>query len=189
MDDAFAKGINFVFAKEYILQKYPEPIWDKALNNIPEEYVLVWKNASMNGCYSFNAFKAMVNAISTLVNIKSKEEYSKLYEYIADKSLNTIYKIFFKLTQPAFVISKYPILWNRFFIIGEIKITFTEKGAANLNFILPEIFNDWIEAACYGYSKKAIDLSGGRNMLQQMISQKKIDEDKWESVFKIMWNE
>lgn len=55
--------------------------------------------------------------------------------------------------------------------------------------MLPEIFLDWLPPACLGYSKKAVDMSGGRDLSMKEVSTKRLGEDSWEIVFELNWSE
>ena len=116
-------------------------------------------------------------------------EIAKMYEYIADKSLNALYKMFFKMTNPAFVIKNYPKLWKRFFQSGEVEVPVAEKGYAKLRFILPEIFLDWLPPACLGYSKKAVEMAGGKNLVMKLENKSLLSDNTWEIVYDLRWQE
>jgi hypothetical protein len=63
MTDEVAKGVNFVFAKEYILKQYGEEVWQRALAHLPKEQATLWSGALVPfGAYSFPAFKATTAA-------------------------------------------------------------------------------------------------------------------------------
>jgi hypothetical protein len=106
-----------------------------------------------------------------------------------DRSLNAVYKIFFKLANPSFVIGNYPKLWSRFFTTGSVTVPTAEKGFAKLHFQLPEMFLDWLGPACLGYSNKAVSMSGGRNVLVEELSRKLMPGGHWEVDFEIRWSE
>lgn len=85
-----------------------------------------------------------------------------------------MHKIFFRILNPSFVI----------FNTGTVTAPMAEKGHAVATFLLPEIFNDWLPPACLGYSKKAVEMAGGRNLVLRMSSQNKISTDLWETVYR-----
>jgi hypothetical protein len=185
-----AKGVNFVFAKEYILREYGEEVWQRALARLTDEQATVWSGAFVPfGAYSFPAFKAMAHAVAEESGQRDDRELAKMYEFIADRSLNAVYKIFFKLANPSFVIGNYPKLWSRFFTTGSVTVPTAEKGFAKLRFQLPEMFLDWLGPACLGYSTKAISMSGGRDVLLEEQSRKLLPGGHWEVDFQIRWSE
>jgi hypothetical protein len=190
MSDTIARGPNFVYTKEYILRVYGEQTWLNVLGKLPAEYANEWrKNLLLSGNYSFTAYKALVKALSIERKLATNQEIAQLYEYIAEHSLNTIYKIFFKMMQPSFVIKNYSQLWQRFFNAGKVEVPIAEKGHAVVNFHLPELFEDWLEPACYGYSKKAVELAGGKQMKQQLLRKNRLTNGEWEFSYKITWVE
>ena len=190
MTDEVAKGVNFVFAKEYILRQYGEDVWQRALARLPEEQATVWSGAIVPfGAYSFPAFKAMARALAEESGQRDDRELAKMYEFIADRSLNAVYKIFLKLAHPSFVIGNYPKLWSRFFTTGSVTVPTAEPGIAKLHFELPEMFLDWLGPACLGYSNKAVSMSGGRNVKVEELSRKPMPGGDWEVDFEIRWSE
>jgi hypothetical protein len=190
MSDEVAKGVNFVFAKEYIIEKHGESTWNKAVASLPEEYSKIWSGVLVPfGTYSFPAFKAMVHAVAEESGARDERELARMYEYIADRSLNAVYKIFFKFANPLFVIGNYPKLWSRFFTTGKVTVTKAEKGFAQVHFELPEMFLDWLGPACLGYSNKAVTMSGGRDVLVEEQARRQMAGGEWEVDFEIRWSE
>jgi len=190
MSEEVAKGVNFVFAKEYIIDKHGESTWNKAVARLSEEHAKVWTGVLVPfGTYSFPAFKAMVHAVSEESGARDDRELARMYEYIADRSLNAVYKIFFRFANPSFVISNYPKLWSRFFTAGKVTVSKAEKGFAQIRFELPEMFLDWLGPACLGYSNKAVTMSGGRDVLVEEQVRRRIADDDWEVDFQIRWSE
>jgi len=62
-----------------------------------------WKGvliASNN--YSFQALKVVSTNLPKLGGSNSQNEISRMYEFIADRSLNALYKMFFRYASPSF---------------------------------------------------------------------------------------
>jgi len=76
-----------------------------------------------------------------------------------------------------------------FFNTGTVEVQVAESGHAVLKFLLPEIFNDWLPSACLGYSKKAVEMAGGRNLVMTKKSSGKFSEEIWETVYELRWIE
>jgi len=90
---------------------------------------------------------------------------------------------------PAFVIKNYSSLWTRFFNAGTVEVPVAEKGHAVLKFSLPEIFVDWLPPACLGFSRKAVEMSGGNGLTMQELSRQKQAEGGWVIVYELHWKE
>ena len=188
--NVMAKGVNFLYAKNYIEERYGQETWGRTMSALSQEAKGVWNGIILVGKeYPFAAFKEMMTALTAELKTVKDQEIAGIYEYIADRSLNKLYKIFFSFTQPSFVIKNYPNLWNMFFNAGSVEVPLVEKGHAVLKFLPPEIFNDWLPPACLGYSKKAVEMAGGRNLTMQRSSFEKKSEDLWETVYELHWIE
>lgn len=190
MEEVMARGPNFVYAKEFIKQKYGDPIWKDILSQLPAQAGDVWNAPHLlTEEYPFSAFLAMISALSQVVGGLTTEQTIQLYEYIADRSLNTVYKVFFRFAHPAFVLKNYPKLWKRFFAVGAVEVPSAHTGYAMLTFKLPEIFLDWLPPACYGYSKKAVEMAGGRDLSIQEVHRLQTNNGDWDISYELFWKE
>lgn len=183
-----AKGVSFYFAKKYIEDKYGKETWQQIMQSLPAAERDVWNGALLIGSeYPFAAFKKMTVALAEVLKTEKEAEIAAIYEYIADQSLNKIYKIFFRLAQPSFVIKNYPSLWSRFFNAGTVEVPVIEKGRAVVRFLLPDVFDDWLPPACLGYSKKAVAMGGGSDLTIRRIRYEKKSNDLFESFYELNW--
>ncbi|MBN1782594.1 hypothetical protein JW948_15770 [bacterium] len=186
----YAKGPNFVFGREYIKNTCGETVWQNVLDHMPESAREVWKQKLITvGSYPFIAFKQMLHSLATVLEDVSQQQTAQMYEYIADRSLNSLYKIFFSFTKPSFVISNYPKLWQRFFTCGEVNVPVATKEFAMVEFLLPEIFLDWLPPACYGYSKKAVEMAGGTQMEMHLNDKIHEQDNSWHFIYELQWKE
>jgi hypothetical protein len=160
------------------------------MQSLSSESKTVWIGVLLAGSeYPFAAFKEMISALNSELKTAKDPEIAAIYEYIADQSRSKTYKIFFKLANPFFVIKNYPKLWNMFFNTGRVEVQVAESGHEVLKFLLPEIFNDWLPPACLGYSKKAVEMADGRNLVMKKTSAGKISDDVWETIYDLRWME
>jgi len=190
MTAVMAKGANFLYARTYIEQKYGRETWERILAALSPETRKVWDQALLvSKEYPFEAFKEMMSALMRVLKTAKDSELASIYEYIANQSLNKMYKIFFRLAHPSFAIKNYPSLWSMFFNAGTVEVPVAEKGHAIVRFLLPEIFNDWLQPACLGYSKKAVEMAGGRSLTMLRTSREKKADDLWETVYELRWSE
>lgn len=183
-----ARGVNFIYAKEYIIKTHGEEFWNKLISKLPSETAKVWSSPLLSlSNYPFKDFKLMVNIISKELASDEIQSTAALYAFIADRSLSTLYKVFFRMANPSFVLKNYPKLWDRFFTSGEVTVPIAEKNNAQIKFKLPEMFLDWLPGACYGFSKKAVEMAGGKNMRMNEISKKILDDGEYEIIYNLEW--
>jgi hypothetical protein len=189
-EERYARGPNFVFTKEYVIKTYGERTWNTILERMPPAIADQWKGALLaSNSYSFQAFKSLSRELTRTVGSYSQKETSNLYEYMADRSLNAMYKMFFKFSSPSFVLKNYSKLWGRFFNIGEVNVITSEPKHAVIAFKLPDIFIDWLDDACYGYSKKAIELAGGHDLKLIQINKINNGNNEWTITYDLKWIE
>jgi hypothetical protein len=190
MPEVLARGVNFVYTKQYIVNNHGIETWKLLVRSLTENAGKTWGDILVPiQDYPFSFFKEMISAMTLALNIKQDSELARIYEYIADQSLNRLHKIFFRFTNPSFVIKNYPNLWSRFFNVGKVEVPVSESGHAILKFTLPEIFLDWLEPACLGYSKKAVEMAGGRDLTMEVKGAYKVSADLWEIVCELHWFE
>jgi hypothetical protein len=190
MSEVMARGPNFVFGEEFIRSSHDDVIWEQVLAEMSEEARRIWQEPLLlTGAYPFSAFKEMLAALARVVGDVTDAETAQMYEFIADRSLSTIHKFFFRFADPSFVIKRYPILWQRFFKSGEVKVPAAQKGSAQLEFDLPEIFLDWLRPACTGYSKKAVEMAGGTNLELKERGQEELAGGIWRTTYDLTWSE
>jgi hypothetical protein len=190
MENVLAKGQNFVYAREFFQKKYGNEIVEKVIENLPQEIAEIWDGQLfITGTYPFSAFKAFIFAISKELKIQKDIENALVYEYIAEKSLNILYRMFFKFAEPSFVIKNYPKLWDRFFTTGKVEVPVAEKEHAELKFTLPEIFLDWLPSACLGYSKKAVEMAGAKDLIMKVENKLQLENNLWEVIIDLNWKE
>ncbi len=190
MEQVLARGVNFLYTKQFIVNKYGNERWEGILQSLSDDSRKIWGGCLMPIVeYPFSSFKELTSILSSELKLDHESELASIYEYIADHSLNSLYKIFFSFANPSFVIKNYPKLWSRFFNTGKVEVPESEKCHALLRFSLPEIFLDWLEPACLGYSKKAVEMAGGRNLTMEMKGTSKISNDLWEIVYELHWFE
>lgn len=185
-----AKGVNFLYAKRFIISSYGNETWKKVVRFLPRETRDIWDGALLvNSTYPFAAFKAMTTELMSVLNSPKDSEIAKIYEFIADQSLNKIYKIFFRYANPSFVIRNYPKLWDKFFNSGNVEVPAAENGHAVLKFSLPEIFIDWLRPACLGYSKKAVEMAGGKDLRIRELRRDHVSQKLWVIEYELNWKE
>lgn len=190
MGDVMAKGVNFLYSKRFIVSEYGTETWDRVFSALPNDAQDVWASGILvSNSYPFAAFKEMMNALAKDIGSAKRDQLARIYEFIADQSLSKIYKIFFRFANPSFVIKNYPKLWANFFNSGTVEVPLAEKGHAIVKFVLPGIFLDWLPPACLGYSKKAVEMSGGKDLVMKEIGTRRLGEDSWEIIFELNWSE
>jgi hypothetical protein len=82
----------------------------------------------------------------------------------ADYAMNTVYRIFFKLGSPQFVVSRAARVWRTYYDTGEMRAVVAEPGHAVLDLAgftepVPELCERLI-----GWMSRSVELAGGKNL-------------------------
>lgn len=190
LSQVIARGPNFVFAREFVIERHGEELWESALARLDPDTRRLWTGPLLvTGRYPFEALLEMTHALSEILGISAEEELTTMYAFIADRSLGTVHRFFLRWSQPAFVISHYDSLWKRFFEDGRVRVPEAEEGRALLCFEVPEIFLGWLPSACLGYSRKAVELAGAGELRQEETSREELGADLWRLCFALRWIE
>ncbi len=185
-----ARGPNFVYAKEFILEEHGVDTWAKILANLRGTAAQAWQGPlAVTEAYPFSAFKEMFTAYARIVDSSTERETARLYQYIADRSLSAIYKLILRFAEPSFVIARFPQLWKRFFQVGRVEVSKAERGHAVLHFHLPEVLLHCLPAAFVGYSTRAVELAGGRDLEVTRLEQVQEPDGDWKISFELRWQE
>lgn len=190
MQPGTARGPNFIYAREWIQNQHGADGWKRILAALPPKAAEVWGGPLLaSATYPFPAFKAVLPVLSAQTGVQTDRQLAGMYAHIADRSLNQIYKVFFRATNPAFVIRNYPKLWARFFTEGTVEVPVAERGHAVLRFVLPEIFLDWLPAACLGFSEKAVQMAGGSGLKLGQTEMVLRPDGLWQIEYDLRWSE
>ncbi|TAK01247.1 MAG: hypothetical protein EPO39_14445 [Candidatus Manganitrophaceae bacterium] len=185
-DQVMAKGTNFVYFQEYVIQKHGKAFWDQFMAKADVQEKKTWEAAYIGGWYPFVDFKGAFFRYAKMQG-GGNEALSEAYEFIADRSLNTLYRLFFKaMSSPQFVLKNYPRLWSMFFNQGNVEVLEGEGTRCRFRFILPEVFLDWLPPACIGYTRKAVTLAGGKNVIVREESRAK-ESQMQVVVYTVQW--
>ena len=187
---SIARGANFILARDYVLSAHGQPLLDRVLARLAPDHRRVWDGPLMLiGSYDFAAFKAFAASLAAETRADGDHVLASMYAFIADRSLNSLYKVFFRMANPAFVIGNFPRLWSRFFTKGEVLVPAAGRERAELRFRVPEIFLGWLGPACQGYSAKAVELAGGRDARVRETARRALGAGVWEVSYDVAWRE
>jgi hypothetical protein len=190
MSEVLARGPNFVYAAEYLRNRFGEDKWKETLAALPPAAARVWGEPMLvTNVYPFQTFKDLLVSLEQVVHAIPEQETTRMYEHIADRSLTTVHKFFLRFADPSFVIKRYPLLWQRFFLAGKVEVPTAGKGHASLEFELPEIFLDWLRPACTGYSKRAVELAGGSDFRLIEAGNEALGDGSYRMAYRLSWKE
>jgi len=78
MEDAIAKGPNFVFTRQYVLEKHGEEVRQEVLAQLDESILEIWSaKLYLRKNYPFSAFKQFAHKFFEVAKEESEDNYGE----------------------------------------------------------------------------------------------------------------
>ncbi len=154
------KGTAVAASLRYASEKLGPQSYRRMLESLSEEERHVVENGILaSGWYPVDM---LVHVMESAIKVSGDPHMPhEMGRASADYSLTTIYKIFFKVGSPQFVISKAGAVFKTYYTAGQMNATVSEKGHAVLeatgfesNPLLCERITGWME--------RTLELSGAQ---------------------------
>ncbi|MEJ5166496.1 MAG: hypothetical protein WHV67_05660 [Thermoanaerobaculia bacterium] len=114
--------------------------------------------------YDINLLVEIMSKIPEILKRDPKEVWWEMGRHSCEDGLNTVYKIFYKLGSPEFIIKRASQVFNNYYSQGDFFVVSHSLNSAQVqikNFPLP---HPCICTRISGWMERAIELSGGKNV-------------------------
>jgi hypothetical protein len=130
------KGSILVHLRSYAQSNYSEGAWDEVITEAsPEHRAILQGIIIAGGWYPVEVWN---HALGVLLprhrGVSIDHEMRKIAAHIADKDLNSVYKMILRLGSPEFLLRRTDSLWGRYFDSG--KLTHEEVGLRRFKLFL-----------------------------------------------------
>lgn len=136
------KGSILVHLRGYAETKYPAGAWKEMTQELqPDERAILDGLIIAGGWYPVTVWnRALGILLPRHRGISIDHEMRKIAAYIADKDLNSVYKMILRLGSPEFLLRRTDSLWSRYFDTG--RLSFEEIGEKRFKLFLNAPAND-----------------------------------------------
>jgi len=159
------KGSALRSTLNYLREHFTADQVRRILERIPAEHrVSAEKPVLISSWYEADLLYALMHAMAAEVTVDPREFYRTLGRQSCDDGLNTVYKIFFKVGTPSFMLKFTIQVWSNYYSEG--KMVLVEGGTHSAHLRLEGI-RTADEAMCYrvtGWLERALELSGGHGI-------------------------
>lgn len=159
------KGSAIVSTYNYIVKEHGETGWNKVLATLrKKEKNPLMRKLLVGSWYPFDTYVALLRALDDIYGKGDNRLIFNLGKFSAEDGLSTIYRFFFKVGSPNFIISRAAKIWSSYYSVGEMTIENNEKGMATI------VLRDWptpMKEHCdrvRGWITRAIEMSGGKDV-------------------------
>jgi hypothetical protein len=129
------KGSILVHLRAYAEKSYGVPAWQSMLADAtPEDRAILDGIVIAGGWYPVGVWNRALGSLLARHTVAIDAEMRKVASYIADRDLNSVYKMILRLGSPEFLLRRTDSLWSRYFDSG--RFTHEELGAKRFKLLL-----------------------------------------------------
>lgn len=166
MGETQVKGTALHSTVRFIQEKYGPEGLEKATSALPEaERTAIRNGVLVSSWYPFKTLIGLMRGAQAVDGGKTADLFQQMGRASADFSLNTVYKIFFRVGSPQFIISRAAVVYTSYYSVGELKVPVSEKGraAAELHGF-PEATPEFC-SRLLGWMQRTLELTGAENVV------------------------
>ena len=159
------KGSALGSVQQYAHEHFGEEEWRALLAALPpDEYRPIDGGILVSAWYPFTLFIRILQAAEARWGAQIPRLQHEMGRASAEYGLTTLYKIFFKVGSPQFIITRAARVWHSYYSSGEMSVTVSEDGH-----VVVELtgFEEPARELCerlLGFFERTIELSGGRTV-------------------------
>ena len=155
------KGSGIGYTKEYIVKKYGKETMDRIMSFLPEDAAATVQNAIPSAWYPIEHMGHLTDGIKRVVGAKERYAVFEISRESAKTTFSTLYKIFFKLGNPSFIMDRVASVWRNMASEGDLSVV--ERGD---KFVVVRLSNfpyrhpDYCGHRLRGWFHAVLELSG-----------------------------
>ena len=152
-DGLFVRGTTVDAAKRFAERHQGSPAWDPFIDSLePLHRTLVDEPVVRRNWYDLELYSNLLDRAARALQPDAQEQFlSDLGRFVMDDGVNTLYRAFFLIASPSFVIKGSALLWGMFFKGSRLRVL--RRG------------RKWVEPAIQGAARcwepLCISISGG----------------------------
>lgn len=124
------KGVAFVHTNKYIVKTYGENTLQKIISSMPEVSRQEVKDAAISVWYPVEYVSDYLAALQQVLGTKDAQIVFKISKEAGKDAFSLLYKIFFQLGNPGWVIQRAPSIWRTMSTQGSL--TIVERDAKHV---------------------------------------------------------
>ena len=159
------KGTALGSVQRYVHEHFGEDEWRAMVAALaPAERQPIEHGILVSAWYPFGLFIAIVRAAEAQLGTRVPRLHREMGRAAADYGLTTLYKIFFKVGSPQFIITRSAKVWRTYYTSGDMTVPVCEDGHAVVELVG---FEEPARELCErlpGFFERTVELSGGREV-------------------------
>jgi hypothetical protein len=159
------KGTALNSIERYVREHFGEDGWRSVLADLPAvDRSRLDTGILVSAWYPFALFLALVRVVGARFGSDRPRLHHEMGRAAAEYGLTTLYKIFFRVGSPQFIVSRAAKVWRTYYTSGEMTAPVSEKGHAVVELAgFAEPARELCERLP-GFFERTIELSGGKDV-------------------------
>jgi hypothetical protein len=155
------KGSGFEYTKKYIVDRYGRETFDRILSQMPAEAARAVDHSIPSSWYPVQYAGDLANGIKRVLGGSQKHPIFEISKEGAKATFSLIYKMFFRLGSPGFILDRVTSVWKNMSTAGELSVV--ERGD---KFVVVRLKNfpyknpDYCGERLRGWFHATLELSG-----------------------------
>jgi len=159
-----AKGIGFLHVRAFVEERFSASGWEQLGQRLSEDDRTALRSLTATGWYSLALYARLLHAVQDTFGWDEHEIIRQQARYQAERDLKVIFRVFFRLANPSYVVSKATEFWNRLQSAGTW--TIEREGASKVRGTLDGWGVDRLLCVeLVAYMERLIELVGGKNVV------------------------
>jgi hypothetical protein len=160
--NAEVKGVGLRGFLKYIKLNYEPGIAD-FLSNLPDAERKVFESPILNSkWYPYSAFTSLLKVMDDEMGSGDLSECRRYGANSADLDMSSIFKVFFKVGSPQFIIKRSDWFWKQYYRPGSMKVPETTNTSVRIQVLEFPIVKHHCKVM-EGWMEKALEMAGGKN--------------------------
>jgi hypothetical protein len=159
-------GATIVSMQSFILTNFGEESYSKWFRALPDESKeLLRTHPRLDQWYPL--IEGLSKPTKTLCDVFYQGKVQGAWElgrYSADFAMNTLMKIFLKVSNVSFIIKRAAKILSRYYDPCKLEVVQSEPGEAVIRIVEFEEMTPFVEHRIAGYMQRAAELTGGREV-------------------------
>jgi hypothetical protein len=159
------KGVSFQHLREFVKKTFGDDAWEMAVGIVdPESRAIMSGDILASAWYPYTAYIDVQRIVVERLMGGDVRRAREIGAYDLEAGLNGVYRAFYRIGTPAFIIRMSALLWRQYFNLGKMVIESSGPGHAIARI---EGFVPPYEGCCwdiFGSMVRGLELSGAKSI-------------------------
>ena len=159
------KGAALRSSITYLREHFPAEIQQKVMESLQEDQrTILSRPILVSDWYDAELLYSFMHAVAEVSVQDERVIFHAMGRQSCDDGLNTVYKLFFKIGSPAFIIKRAAQVWGNYYDEGKMEVLDSSSKFAHLRLLEQHLPNVAMCMRVTGWMERAVEFSGGRNV-------------------------